>query len=420
MTEKMRRVKPTLTFSIALILIFAAMPFASAQPQLPMTIYGTVLIDGQPASEGVNVYAKVDATVVAQDTTDTEGQYILVIYVEDVPEGTQVDLYVEDTFVQSVTMESGDVIILDLAVAAPADTAPPTVSNVQVTPQTGTVGTEFTITAQVADPSGVHIVEAQLYREGVEVGGWETMEDDGAHGDGAAGDGVYGYIWNSAGASTGTYTVAIFTSDTVGNSQTYPDVATFTVAVEVAPTVDFTGTPRTGTPPLTVQFTDLSAGFETVTSRLWSFGDGVSSSEQNPSHTYIEEGSYTVSLTVTGTYMGESVSLTETKTGYIQVTTTMPTRPGETTPAMDIAREKAEAILAGTGEDYNRDGTVDVKDGFEILLDNNLITEPAYTIQADIAGNLLATLQSIYGENLEQYPSVEGRIWLLYILGQQQ
>ena len=33
---------------------------------------------------------------------------------------------------------------------------------------------------------------------------------------------------------------------------------------------------------------------------MWKFGDGTTSTEQNPSHTYEKNGSYTVSLTVTG------------------------------------------------------------------------------------------------------------------------
>jgi gliding motility-associated-like protein len=51
----------------------------------------------------------------------------------------------------------------------------------------------------------------------------------------------------------------------------------------------------------TTQFTDSStigAG-STITSRFWSFGDGDTSTAQNPSHTYLTNGSYTVKLIVT-------------------------------------------------------------------------------------------------------------------------
>ena len=76
---------------------------------------------------------------------------------------------------------------------------------------------------------------------------------------------------------------------------------------------DFTATPTTGLYPLTVVFTDTSEG--TITSWLWNFGDGSSSTTQNPSHTYASAGTYTVSLKVTGTG-GED---TKSRSGYIKV-----------------------------------------------------------------------------------------------------
>jgi len=50
----------------------------------------------------------------------------------------------------------------------------------------------------------------------------------------------------------------------------------------------------------TVQFTDQSSG--NPTSWDWEFGDGSSSTSQNPSHTYTTAGNYTVSLTATNEY----------------------------------------------------------------------------------------------------------------------
>ena len=44
-----------------------------------------------------------------------------------------------------------------------------------------------------------------------------------------------------------------------------------------------------------MQFTDLS---KNATVRNWSFGDGATSNEQNPMHTYSSAGNYTVNLTV--------------------------------------------------------------------------------------------------------------------------
>ena len=46
-----------------------------------------------------------------------------------------------------------------------------------------------------------------------------------------------------------------------------------------------------------VQFTDASVGG--VTDWAWDFGDGTTSTEQNPLHTYVANGKFTVKLTVT-------------------------------------------------------------------------------------------------------------------------
>ena len=66
------------------------------------------------------------------------------------------------------------------------------------------------------------------------------------------------------------------------------------------PVSDFTAEPRVGDPPLTVTFHDLSYG--QVSDYLWSFGDGATSTLQNPVHTYFVPGTYTVSLLVTNEY----------------------------------------------------------------------------------------------------------------------
>ncbi len=82
------------------------------------------------------------------------------------------------------------------------------------------------------------------------------------------------------------------------------------------PRASFTGTPRLGGPGLNVQFTDLStAGSSPVTSRLWTFGDGGTSTAANPSHTYGAGGSYMVTLKVTTAVAQDTVN----RTGYVSV-----------------------------------------------------------------------------------------------------
>jgi hypothetical protein len=74
---------------------------------------------------------------------------------------------------------------------------------------------------------------------------------------------------------------------------------------------DYTTSPVPGVPPLTVHFANTSGG--DYTTSLWDFGDGATSTETNPIHTY-GGGVYDVSLTV-----GDGVdSNTRTRSGYIR------------------------------------------------------------------------------------------------------
>jgi len=77
--------------------------------------------------------------------------------------------------------------------------------------------------------------------------------------------------------------------------------------------VDFAARGASGKTPLAVQFTELSQG--EVVSRLWDFGDGTVSTDENPTHVYHTPGSYTVTLTC---FYADG-QVTETKVGYIVV-----------------------------------------------------------------------------------------------------
>jgi len=84
-------------------------------------------------------------------------------------------------------------------------------------------------------------------------------------------------------------------------------------APSLAPTASFTAAPTSGSAPLAVQFTDTSSG--TPTQWLWDFGDGATSTERNPGHTYTAAGTYSVALTAANA----AGSDTQTQTGSITV-----------------------------------------------------------------------------------------------------
>jgi PKD repeat protein len=94
--------------------------------------------------------------------------------------------------------------------------------------------------------------------------------------------------------SAGTYTVTLTAANSAGSNTTYTS-SYITATAGSAPVTSFTADTRTGTSTLTVQFTDTSTN--TPTSWYWVFGDGSTSTLQNPSHTFSSAGSYTVSLT---------------------------------------------------------------------------------------------------------------------------
>jgi len=78
---------------------------------------------------------------------------------------------------------------------------------------------------------------------------------------------------------------------------------------------EFDADKRSGSSPLTVQFTDHSLTNNTsIASRLWDFGDGTTSVAANPQHTYSQPGLYTVSLTVTDP---QGIERSEVKEGFI-------------------------------------------------------------------------------------------------------
>jgi len=83
--------------------------------------------------------------------------------------------------------------------------------------------------------------------------------------------------------------------------------------ITVPPVADFSSDQTAGGVPFTVGFSDQSSG--EITGWLWDFGDGSTSTEENPSHEYVTSGTYDVSLTVTNDYGTDTI----VKTSYIQV-----------------------------------------------------------------------------------------------------
>ena len=123
----------------------------------------------------------------------------------------------------------------------------------------------------------------------------------------------------------------------------------------------FTASPTSGLAPLAVSFTDQSVG--EITEWAWDFGDGSTSTEQNPSHSYAA-GDYHVSLTVTG----PGGSDTETKADYIEaqgaVVAAFTASPVSGRPPLEVqftdqSAEQSTGEVTAWEWDFDNDGTVD-------------------------------------------------------------
>jgi len=113
------------------------------------------------------------------------------------------------------------------------------------------------------------------------------------------------------------------------------------------PVANFTGAPTTGTPPLTVVFRDTSTG--SPNKWKWNFGDGnvTNATRQNPVHTYISAGNFTVSLNATNA-AGSNLT---TKAKYIKVTSGLAPTPTK----IGVFRNSTRQWLL----DYNGNGIWD-------------------------------------------------------------
>jgi len=130
------------------------------------------------------------------------------------------------------------------------------------------------------------------------------------------GDGSKSFLQNPTHkySKAGKYTVTLKVTNAAGiNTATKSKYITVT-GTSQAPTADFWGWPLSGKAPLKVTFTETSKG--SPTSWKWDFGDGKSSTEKSPTHTYSSAGTYTVKLIATN----EAGSSTKLKWKYIKVT----------------------------------------------------------------------------------------------------
>ncbi len=111
------------------------------------------------------------------------------------------------------------------------------------------------------------------------------------------------YVWNTLANETGDNTIRATSKDDQGYTKTDEITVRLT---EGDPIADFSAYQTSICPDSSAQFYNRS--INNPTSWLWDFGDGNTSSLENPSHVYTSTGIYTVSLKVTNSYGTDSDS----------------------------------------------------------------------------------------------------------------
>ncbi|MEO9211032.1 MAG: PKD domain-containing protein, partial [Ginsengibacter sp.] len=139
----------------------------------------------------------------------------------------------------------------------------------------------------------------------------------------------------------GTYTVKLVVKN---NSGADSIIRNQYITVYASPVVKFSGSPTGGCLPLTTQFKDESiTKVGSIAKWQWDFGDGNSSSIQDPNHVYTSNGNYNVSLRVTST---EGCISSLTNESFIKIDT--PAIPKFTASEVNFCNAPASVQFANT------------------------------------------------------------------------
>lgn len=148
--------------------------------------------------------------------------------------------------------------------------------------------TQLQAAFSAANTQGCGPLDVQFTDESVDAISYEWFFGTGAFS--AEQDPTYSY------SDIGTYDVTHVVTDVNGCTDTIVEPQLVTVIGSI---VNFEVGPTVGCDSLAVQFNDLTTPPNSVTDWLWDFGDGETSTEENPIHIYQNAGIYDVSLTIT-------------------------------------------------------------------------------------------------------------------------
>jgi PKD repeat protein len=170
-----------------------------------------------------------------------------------------------------------------------------------------------------------------------------------------------GHTFAAAGSFTWTLTAT-------ADGKTCIRTGTVSVLEPCTLSCEASASPAAGAAPLAVAFAAIASPSHCAgaVSFLWAFGDGATSTEQNPGHTYAVAGSY--NWTLTGTADGKTC----TKTGTVVVSPRIPgDGDGDGTVSIGEVQQAVNMFLGlqppGNGVDCDGDGTVSIGELQKVL-----------------------------------------------------
>ena len=158
--------------------------------------------------------------------------------------------------------------------------------------------------------------------------------------------------WGTDGGLNGYFKIKY--GEPAGSDDLIDDVAYYLyyqpAGVNNPPVADFDYSPSFPTTSDTIQFTDLSYDVDgTIVSWYWDFGDGATSTQQNPQHRYADDGVYRVTLTVT-----DNDGASNSTYKFITVANTPPVANFDYLPSSPTTHD----IIQFTDLSYDSDGSI--------------------------------------------------------------
>ena len=194
----------------------------------------------------------------------------------------------------------------------------------------------------------------------------------------------------------GAWQVRLTAANSLGSTQIILTIVatSATVLPTSEPLASFTASPMLGSATLDVTFTDTSTG--SPTSWAWDFGDGGTSTSQNPSHDFTSVGVYTVTLTATN-------SLGST-TAKLIIIVTSNTTPADNPPTAVISASQSSGIapltvnFSATCSTPPTSWAWDFGDGYTsaLAVPSHIFTSPGnYLVQLTVTDTYGSTTSSI-------------------------